>query len=851
MATGKIQQDIVIKVTGQDELEEAAKVVDKLDGEEAEITVEAKVDKALGALDKIADEAKKAADAADALGRALGPELAGRMDLGAAVTDFQRMDLTLEEITANADQLGAKLREIDAQDPGGKLASNFGRTRGGFDKVVDGADQANSAVANMVGNATQDFGEMAGVAGSAGVAVGQLGEYFTDTAFKAAAMGQGMGAALASFTAAAGPIAAISVALALVGKVMEEMSKGQAATKAFHTDQLERFTEATKEGGDALGDYNAKLEETGEVLAVTGQKAGPAWARILPGLGDVTGGLGFLGKFGEIVENILPLLNEAGISSERWVEVVTSKEPTKAMDAFREQVRASNLSAEEQADILIAARSAQEDYAKSVAGSEEANRFFASTVGSVNDLLRRSKDPLDQYADKWRILFDDLADGKDDSQETAAAIDFLSQKLNISKQAVIDLVNQHFDQVLQDQAKAAEENAQAVADAADALEEWGQTLQDQLIGIGDFGQAVADMTGFFATGQRALDAIGKAFALENAPLDQAEQIAEFNDQLRDLVEFTKGLEKVDLAAVFKLDPANINTSDFIAKIRSLRGSVQTEISEAFAAAGGGEAGALAGAQAAQGFVDQIFTGLHGALPKEKILELLGIDDLNLVFKVAIDQQSLATANEILAAFVQIPGVDPLLAFQLRVGLAAGTLKPGDVLTIINDQLKNMDAAQIPSSLLPPEGKSMSDARNAADNFYKLPGNNAYIPTKTSQPANLTQTVTDTQTALNNTWVVIPTKLGAPTNQYQYGTGVTIPYAVPPTTATRRRTVTFARHGRNGVATAAAPAPAAMPTTTLIQPRINISAGAIGNRYDVMRAVQKANHDLVRLLGNRH
>ena len=113
---------------------------------------------------------------------ALGPELAGQADVGSIVGDLQRMGLTFEEIVADADKLAASLKELDQVQVKG-LDSGLGGVEHEARRASTTRPAASrSVLANMVGNATQDLGALGGVAGSAGVAIGQMGEYMADAA---------------------------------------------------------------------------------------------------------------------------------------------------------------------------------------------------------------------------------------------------------------------------------------------------------------------------------------------------------------------------------------------------------------------------------------------------------------------------------------------------------------------------------------------------------------------------------------------------------------------------------------------------------------------------------------------
>ena len=237
MAKGRIEQEIVIKIIGgkdvgelaeaikelektegrdstvdadtddaRKELDEIDKQLAELKGEKAEIEVTAKVDRALAALDEVAAEAKKAEAAAEALSVAFGPELAAKADVDAIIADFQRMGLSLDEITANADRLGGKLREVGQQrrrrQPGrpGSVGPEAAST------ISAGRPTRRSRCwPTWSATPPRISARSAGSPASAGVAIGQMGEYMADAAF----CGEGLRSVLRNFGKVAGPIAAI------------------------------------------------------------------------------------------------------------------------------------------------------------------------------------------------------------------------------------------------------------------------------------------------------------------------------------------------------------------------------------------------------------------------------------------------------------------------------------------------------------------------------------------------------------------------------------------------------------------------------------------------------------------
>lgn len=348
------------------------------------------LDKTGGKAKSLADELGEAADqikadlagtarASEALGQALGPELRAKFEqseggLDGLVDKLRKTGATFDDIEAQADDVAAAIRKIDEVAPD-HFTGKVRESRGEVDELSHSARGANSALANMVGNTTQDLGALGGVVGSLGVGIGQMGEYAADAALD----GEALGSALRSMAAVAGPIAALSVATLAVQSVLSAMSSGKAAEKAFNDEQVKQFTDAVESADGVMNTYQQSLAKTGEVLVETGQKAGPAWTQIVPGVDKLTDALGLLGKFGTTVENILPTLTKAGITSQQWTNIVTSPQPVAAMDRLRAAVAELNLSDSERNDILIGARAAQENYAIATDNAAKANQFFGDT----------------------------------------------------------------------------------------------------------------------------------------------------------------------------------------------------------------------------------------------------------------------------------------------------------------------------------------------------------------------------------------------------------------------------------------------------------------------------------------
>ncbi len=584
---------------------------EKIDGLKPEMEISADVDRALNAFDEVVAETKRVQAAADALAQALGPELTAKADPTAIVQDLRQMGLTLDDITANADKLGNKLKEVSDADVGGKLGSSLGTTRGKLDEVNKSAESSRSALANMVGNSAQDLGQLGGIAGSSGVAIGQMAEYASD----AALAGESMGSALASMAAVAGPIAAMSLAIQGVSSILNAMKQGQAVTKAFDTEQVKQFTEAVQSGEDVTKSYNATLAKTGEVLADTGIKAGPAWAKILPGVSDLTRSLGLWGKFGDTIENILPTLNHAGISADIWTKTITAgaDKQVAAMDTLRAALDATNISDDDRSKILIAARAAQDNYTDSVNNSAATNKFFSESQDGVTDSVKAGSEQLSAYLD---FLYKQGAanrDAKDAAEEQIRQTALLNQQYEVQKNKIA-AVNVERDKV-DAQAELRREKG-AVEDVSAAYQHLHDVIADR--------RSLLELQGQFDTLKEKADAAW--FATASGADDATQKQRDYDIALGDTIQ---------------------QSLDYIATIEGIPDKAVTDIQ----------------AMIDQGHYNQALTALE-ALSAPRSVAL----------KATLDEQQL---DRQLAAWYASHGVNPLTAKRAAGGVGGGRTLVGE------------------------------------------------------------------------------------------------------------------------------------------------------------------------------
>jgi hypothetical protein len=205
--------------------------------------------------------------------------------LGAGQAANLMLTSNASQITQEMADLVIKLDTLDASDPQVDVTiANIGQLQGDLDSIAakakeinttpinldttgatqsiknigDTADQSRSVLANMVGNSAQEIGALTGVAGPAGVALGQLGEYAADGNIK-----------LGNLAAVAGPLVAVGVALQGITK----HAKGVAETEAWDTGQIDDFTAAIREGEDAAKALADRLEAAGKVEFHLGDQA--------------------------------------------------------------------------------------------------------------------------------------------------------------------------------------------------------------------------------------------------------------------------------------------------------------------------------------------------------------------------------------------------------------------------------------------------------------------------------------------------------------------------------------------------------------------------------------------------
>lgn len=399
----------VIKVDAKDAIKQVGDLGDKFDDGESKGK---QLAKALSAMaDDIEADLKDSALAADALGEALGPDLAakvGRNGLDKMVADLKGAGLTADDIRADVDDLAGAIKHLD------QVGSSLDGPKQGLQDVGDGAehakgklegmrgesDQSRSVLANMVGNSAQDVAGLGGVAGTAGMALGQMGEYAADGNIK-----------LGNLAKVAGPMAAVTLVAMGISKSLGEI----AATKAFNKKQVDDWSKAIKDGKDSVDDLVAAAADAGKIE---------------------------FREFGD-TKDLVPTLHELGLKADDFFAAVKGGNP--AVQEFAQKARDAGASQQQLFDIMFAvteqaknhgialgSAAAQEDVFGDKA--EDAAAKAAAATQRYEDQVDKTNTAVQADIDAMQRKWDELH-GKIDNEKSM--IQF-KQQVDDVKQAYLD-----------------------------------------------------------------------------------------------------------------------------------------------------------------------------------------------------------------------------------------------------------------------------------------------------------------------------------------------------------------------------------------------------------------------------
>lgn len=694
MAKTTEQLIIEIKAQADDALRDMKRLEKMADDLEKGVDIEVKLDGA-GAraaqdlteqAERMSEELGKAKVAAERLGTALGPELAGRVNMNALLGDFKKLGLTMDDVAADADELAAAVKaiddvKIDAEASGlTSITEGSKNAKGEVEGLSDSARGANSALANMVGNASQDLGALGGLAGSAGVAIGQMAEYAADATLG----GEGLAKSLGSMAKVAGPIAIMSGAMAAMQSVMQ----GIEFTKTFDAANVEQYTAALREARTVAASVKEEVQATGEFEFDTAGGGFAGLGRhakdILP---DIEAVVGSLDEFNSIAAE----LADTGVSP-RLEDIKAQLNAiivpgSNATDAQRELAGSMML-------VVEAAEQQATDTAKATANLERLKRVTSVTTDEVEnavDAWERLNDPVSAFPAEFKRIAAALASG---ATPAAKDMETVTEGLGITMDKALDI--------------AADYNEQ-IGETGPTLEEAAAAASKAKVDLAHVTSELDDLSSTFAEMGRSGDALERVFSLGNAGRTAAGQVRDINLAIGDLSESLKGVKVSDVLA------GDVGADKFLDAIDAIVPDIQQKITEAFSTGGPEAATAMANS-----YIDQVTAELGGKFTREQVAALLGLDNLPVTIQAAVDQASLAQAQATLATLVGLGGETPYTA-SIALALQTGELTPAAAQILINNALGG-EGVSIPAELAQPATEEALASANKflADNPGILP-----------------------------------------------------------------------------------------------------------------------------------
>lgn len=385
--------------------------------------------------DDIEADLKGTAKAADALGQALGPEMAAKLGQNGVVNvvgDLKKLGLTSDDIVTDVDELADSIKRLDA------AGSSLNGPKQGLDDVGDAADKAKghlgemrgesdnsrSVLANMVGNSTQDVANLGGVAGTAGLALGQMGEYAADGNIS-----------LQGLAKVAGPMAGVTVVAMGISKVLGDIAK----IKAFDKKQVDDWRQSIKDSVPPADHLREILEETGK--------------------------LEFHNQITDSIQDVIPALDTAGVSLDQFNQLVEGGAP-----------------------LIEKYRQAMLDQGETYRGTAVLDEASSKIVQAATDIHKKRAEAIEQSEAVSRILGDTDAETARETAKLTAGLEQGTDSLEANRAAAERATGQlHFFEA---QTTAADDAYSKLTGKLDEEDAWANAQQ----AIQDFGEKGADAT---------------------------------------------------------------------------------------------------------------------------------------------------------------------------------------------------------------------------------------------------------------------------------------------------------------------------------------------------------------------
>ena len=663
-----------------------------------------------GKIDKFITNLKQAGEEAENVAKAVGqvkkfaPEV-DDSDIAGMVLALRKAGVEFDAVEAKAKELGDALKQVDS--PRVKdLDTNMRTASGGADQLTRSVGGSRSVLANMVGNATQDLGALGGIAESAGVAIGQMGEYMADAALE----GEGMGSVIKNFAKVVGPVAAISVAIGVATAAVSAHKKAQQEL----AENVRQATEAFVDGVGSVDDWREAIEEAfaagtvDDALAFSEQIHSALEKALEPkqledlqialaDLGLTFEDLGSLAQtaapaFGAFAADALiaegasegmasalgPLVDTLGSAEEVLIELrqrLLSNTPL--LDEFGEAVPI---------DETIEFVEANKDMINSLDEVEEGfNRVDLEKAAEKFLKLEASISPATRELVELARVNNDLIGGTFGVPEDAIKSfeDYLVilRTINAIQGTVVDVQEQHNEKVT-----AAEE---ALVAASEAAKEHAAAQEELAVAVAEANTELSSAASRADGWAAAMDRLNEASELTAG--------AEINDFVDGLEGMNEALGKIDLS---KLNAGEIDllpppddwqawlnmpeeAQGVIDAMSGFREQIQSEMGQAFEARGA--EGAIEWANKTRvAVVDSLKAmGITSEDAIKQILSALGLlpDQVTTQINISQAEQALAVIDSIVTGLGDIP---PQIAADIQV--AVNNQDPAAALQIINDYL---------------------------------------------------------------------------------------------------------------------------------------------------------------------
>ena len=781
-----------VKIDGAKEavkaLQDVGKEAKKIDGLDPEVKVEAdtkKADRDIEGLLKKVD--KIGADPGTILLTSNATAIANEiLDL---VTDLDKLDANDPSVQVKVDQINALQGDLDTIESkikevnGTPVDIDTKPAKAGLDDVGKSADSSKSVLANMVGNSTQDLGALGGVAGSAGVAIGQIGEYAADALAGTDSLGQ----VLRNFGTIAVPIAALAAGTQILNEVMAARAK--AAESDAKSQEL--MNDAMSKGGDVSSTYAGELREAGEIQVQYGKATTDSVGGLTSLVAKLPGAAGLalragaaFGLFGKKTEDLTDDLAHAGITVDQWSRSVTAaadgpEAAEGAVDAMRAALTRANVPLDEQDKILSSLVDAQGDWVDESERAAEVQKVLGDEIARVNrlnaEILDMRDAPLDAAARSYQAQFQAIEDSK-------GAADDLAQETEDAAQGALDY-----------------------AAAINGIDWKNADLGGAVAGMTAFHEQFFSLANIASDNEAAFDAFGKSLEDNGRTFDLNTDKGRANqDALEDLA------STLDLQLAAALEDSGGSLTTFQGKAKDMADTLRNRL------------------------INELGLSEEAA---DDMIQRLGLmpNDIETRYKLSGTEEA-----------------------KLKIGLLQTSIDnlPKDVQARVTQQIIAGDYV---------------GAVNTVQNYYDRhkptmethitsdpAGHRAYIQSYFSRnPVSVRVNMLGGIPVREATGGTTPKQggiageAGAEFVKYPDGTEVLLTGAtfVPPgtkvTSAARTRSILHRHHW--------SPPKYANGTgggTAFIPTSVTINSAVIGNRFDVARAVSKANRDARRLQGSR-